>query len=311
MNDAIDENDDAYFNGDGQKVIKDCFYGVLVQNKNNTAFMPVAFRQMVEGVLGVLFEWPNNKAFGNCFKYLWQQYATNVQTNLKTHCEKRLRQFFKMRAYELNQLILRGELMNQPLFDDRDIVNAVNYTFKRKNTTQGDAQRSQKLGVLLEELYYVGAPFTPGDEFNIRAFTEQHWFQSLRMWLNIQRDIDRFHLAFSELTAEWQRFRKNPLTHPEPHYPAPPEIRNFAAIPMCSFQRRHIQIDTDALYQILCGIKLVPRMISGENKKGQVKWRNFKFDEFNRHKVAGWGMFFDLNKIEGFVKRKKRFVERI
>lgn len=307
MNDAIDNDDDEFFNGNGDEIIKNCFYGVLTQNKNNENYMPNNFRAMAESVLN--FVWPNNKYFGNCFKYLWKQYSTNVQNNLRTHCEKRLRQFFKMRAYELNDMILRGLLNYRVLFDARDIVNAVNYAYKRKITTQGDAQREEKLRLLLEELYYVGAPFEPHDEFNIRAFTEQHWLQSLRMWLNIQRDIDRFHMAFRDLNAQWQHFRKNPLIHPEPQFPEPPKINNFAAVPMCSFQRRHIQIDTEALHHIISGCKIVPKKISVSKRKpkdGQEhNWINLEESEFRKNKLGAWNLYFDMDKILQYVKNKK------
>lgn len=303
MNDAIDNDDDEFFNGNGDEIIKNCFYGVLAQNKNNENYMPNIFRAMAESVLN--FVWPNNKYFGNCFKYLSQQYSTNVQNNLRTHCEKRLRHFFKMRAYELNDMILRGLLNYRVLFDARDIVNR-----QAKDNNTSDAQREEKLRLLLEELlYYVGAPFEPHDEFNIRAFTGQHWLQSLRMWLNIQRDIDRFHMAFRDLNAQWQRFRKNPLIHPEPQFPEPPKIDNFAAVPMCSFQRRHIQIDTEALHHITSGCKIVPKKISVSNRKpkdGQEhNWINLKESEFRKNKLGAWTLYFDMDKIMQYVKNKK------
>lgn len=308
MNEAIDDDNDAFFNGDGNSIIKNCFYGVLKQNKDKANYMSAAFRVLVEDVLGLLFRWPDNEYFGNYFKYLWQQYATNVRTNLRTHCEKRLKQFFKMRAYELNHMILSEQLIHL-LFDDRDVVNAVNYSFKRKNTTQGDADRLQKLRSLLEKLHHVGAPLTREHDFNIKEFTLNHWFQSLRMWLNIQRDIDRFHLAFSELNAQWYRFHKNPLTAAEPGYPQPPEIKNFAAVPMCSFQRRHIQIDTDSLHDILSGTKLVPRKISDSSKKPpkrqEFNWKNIIPSEFRKGLFKGWGLYFDMDKIFEYVKNKK------
>lgn len=311
MNEAIDNDDDEFFNGDGKEIIENCFNGVLVQNKNNNHLMPAAFRQMVENIYGVLFEWPNNKLFGNAFKYLRKQYLTNVKTNLNTHCESRLKKFFRMRAYEHNDMILRGLSDNQVMFVGSDITNAVKFAYHRKDGTNGNAIALHKRNVLLEELYGVGAPFVPGDEFNIRAFTAYNWFQSLRMWLNIQRDIHRFHLAFAGLNLQWNRFSKLPLEFPRPEFPRPPEISNFVAIPMCTFQRRHIRIDTDVLYNILGGIKETPRKIGKRIKKGIEQMRNITFDEFRSNITGSWNLYFDMDKINELVKNKKRFVHQI
>lgn len=46
--------------------------------------------------------WPTSDAFGNAFTYLWEQYGDNVKTNLITHCETRLKRFFRMRVFEMN-----------------------------------------------------------------------------------------------------------------------------------------------------------------------------------------------------------------
>lgn len=311
MNQAIDDGSVGFFNGDGKETIHKCFKGVLTQNTGNHDFMPVAFRQIVENVLGVHFEWPNNKRIGNAFKYLWEQYCTNVVNNLNTHCESRLRKFFKMKAYELNNM-MQNEPDEQPVwYNGNDITNAVKWAYHRKDHTRGDQLAVQKRNELLNQLYGVGAPFMEGNEFNIREFTKNNWFQSMRMWMLIQRDIHRFHLEYAELNREWYRFKKSPLTEPEPVLPQPPEITNFTVVPTCTFQRRHIRIDTDALYNILCAIKEVPRKCGMTTKKGKVKMRNIELNEFLSNKTGSWSLFFDLDEINRQVKHKKPFAHKI
>lgn len=312
MNRAIDDDyDDEYFNADGEKIIENCFKGVLGKHKDKDVLMPPLFREMVENMCGMLFEWPNTHLFGNSFKYLYEQYTTNVQTNLNTHCENRLKKFFRMRAYEFNYTILRDAANNSVLFNGSDISNAVKFAYHRKDHTRGDPNAVHKMRMLLEELYYVGAMSMPDDELNIRAYTNNHWFHSMRMWLYIQRDIHRFHLAFGDLHLQWYRFKKKPLEFPRPEFPEPPKIKNFTVVPMCTFQRRHIRIDTDALYNILGGIKETPRKLGAPTKKGTVKMRNITCKEFMSNMNGSWSAFFDMDKINSQVRNKKRFVHQI
>lgn len=271
--------------------------------------MPPAFRQMVEGICAA-FEWPKNKLFGNAFKYMWEQFADNVKTNLNTHCESRLKKFFRMRAYELNDMIRRGMLIDQPWFDSSDVSNAVKFAYHRKFHAQTD-ESIQKMAFLLEQLYAVGAPDMPDDQFNIRGYTANNWFQSLRMWINIQRDIHHFHLAFADIRQSWAYHRAAPRNVTRPTIPEPPKIANFAAIPMCTFQRRHVRIDTDVLYNILCAVKEVPRKLGMPTKKGKVKMRNITQNDFRLNEAGSWDLFFDRAKIDRQVKSKKPFPYQI
>lgn len=249
------------------------------------------FRQMVENL--IQFEWPSSSGFGNAFKYLWEQYLDNVKTNLKTHCESRLRKFFRMRVFELNDYAnnfnyfndIFGEADALPYYDEIDVKNAVNYTYSRKDTTRGDLQRQLRLGELLDELRFVGAP----DDCNIKDFVENNWFESLRMWIEIQRDIRFFHIAFADRRDK-------------------PRLKNFACIPMCSFQRRHIRIDTSALFTILSKVNLLPQKCGARKKKdGDINWVNIKQKEFLQNHMGSWNICFDLEKINGLVHNKREF----
>lgn len=275
---------------------------------NDDRIMPARFRAWVGDCVSGLFRWPTTTAFGNGFKYLYEQYIDNVKTNIRYHCERRLKTFFKMCVYEFNDHILRENIPNATLFDHIDIRNAVNYTYKRRDDTDGDVGRQARLGALLDELRACGAPY----DCNIRDFVADNWFQSLRMWLLIQRAVQYFHLTYANVYNSWNLFRKHPLYVQRPTYdgatiiPEPPEIRNFTAIPKCSFQRRHIRIDTDALYNLLCAAKQVPK------KLGSIKkWINIKDFEFRRNPTGGWALFFDMDRIVKMANGKKTFENQI
>lgn len=248
------------------------------------------FRRMADNMIR---EWPSNDSFGNAFTYLWEQYYDNVKTNLKTHCERRLRKFFKMRVFELNDYATNYNYFNDifgqvdalPYYDDIDVRNAINYTYNRRDSTNGDANRQLRLGELLDELRQMGAP----DDCNIKEFVANNWFESIRMWTEIQRAIQMFHITFS--------IRRDK-----------PKIRNFAVVPMCSFQRRHIRIDTATLYKILAKVKLLPKKCGAKKAKdGHVNWINITANEFLRNPIDSWNLFFDVEKMLRLSHNKRNF----
>lgn len=127
--------------------------GSLIQNQNNLYDADQnGYKQMVANLLGNFFEWPNITYFSNALKSLLHQYISNVQTSLSTHSESRLKKCFKMRVYEMNHLILRQNVPNPVLFDANDIKNAINYTCNRRDSTRGNVEALQRLGVLLDGL---------------------------------------------------------------------------------------------------------------------------------------------------------------
>lgn len=101
-------------------------------------------------------------------KHLREQYIDNVKTNIKTHCESRLRKFFRMCVYELNDEIRRQNVPNATLYTEQDVENAVKFTYKQRRTINGDAGTEQRLRTLLDELILCGAPV----DCNIQRFAE-------------------------------------------------------------------------------------------------------------------------------------------
>lgn len=309
MNEAVDDGMQgvSVLEQDGDTVIHNCFKAVLHGNQDNNELMSARFRQMVEQCN---INWPESGGFGNAFKYLWEQYRDNVRTNLKTHCERRLRKYFKMRVFELNDEAttfnyfndLFGQEDAKPYYDDIDIRNAINYAYNRRDTTDSP-EREQRLGELLDELRWLGAP----DDCDIKKFVEsdETWFESIRMWTEIQREINIFHQVYKDRRDK-------------------PQIKNFTVVPMCSFQRRHIRIDTDVLYEILAKVKeeddgkvkekdgekakcLLPKKCGMTRKDGTTKWRNFTKTDLYKNEMGGWSLFFDMEKILKLRNNKNDF----
>lgn len=276
---------------DGSDIIKSCFDAILIQNQGKDIMCALDFREMA----GELVRWPSNAGFGNAMKYVWEQNRDNVKTNITTHAEKRLCMYFKMCVFEFNDHATRFNYFNDlfghhdalPYFDDIDIRNAVDYTYHRKDSTGDDVDRQMRLSDLLDELRIMGAP----NDCNIRDFVKNNWFASMRMWIEIQRDIHRFHITYKGRPDK------------------PNGIKSFVVVPMCTFQRRHIRIDTDVLYRILCSTDLVPKRLHGRQKKNATEPRmcNISFDQFTQLNsgLDSWNLFFDMDKINQYVHGKK------
>lgn len=164
-------------------------------------------------------------------KYFYQQYTRNVTTNLNTHAKKRLTQFFRMRAWQFNST------SDGLLIDDDDIDSAVRWAISRYDSIRADnpnvEQKVYKRQLLLNMAHRIGGP----NDHDIKKFTNLHWFQSLWMWLSMQTQIDDFHI--------WAEINNIEI----------PKIRNLKIIPICSFNRQNIHIDTDVLYRMMADIE--------------------------------------------------------
>lgn len=75
-----------------------------------------------------------------------------------------------MHCYELNDIILRRNEADPVLFDNNDVDNAINYTYKWLDKTDGDAEAQTKLQMLLDKLRAVGAP----NDSNIKEFIDNN-----------------------------------------------------------------------------------------------------------------------------------------
>lgn len=275
VNTAVDNTDDRFFERDGTEVIKNCFMGVNADNLNDPTYeVPYAFKLMVNENF---IQWPKRTAMSNSFKYMTELYTQNVKTNLRHWSYKRIKTFFNMKKFILN---LQNNNNN---IDDTDVKNALRSVFLRLDGTAGDPDRVLKMNQLLDELEEVG-----GDAaLNMRTFLDVNWFKSLKMWIQIQRQIEAFH-----------------VNHPRTEDPTTPKIRNFSAIPLCNFQLKHIKIDHTELTEI-CTRK--SQMGTFKN----VDDNNNDNQNANNNRDDCWGSVFDMDKIrriegkEDNVNRKK------
>lgn len=280
-----EEADLAFFaEGDGEHIIENCFFSVLRDYKNDEG-MEAWFREFIENELEPenKFQWPHNGYFGNYMKYLYQQYARNVVTNLTTHAGKRLHQFFKMIAFHQNLLhflrLIDGEEDNAFVeFDEFDVKNAVNWAMRQYDSTRDDPDRLEKRTHLLNHVQH-------GRE-NIAQFTRDEWFASLPMWLDMQKRIDVYH--------QWYEMFSNflkPLINV-------PKIKNLSVIPICSHLRKAVKIDSDVLYRMLCETKLITKDENGiQHKSGFIC----------QHKEQYFNEIFNIEHINRVLKANKQF----
>lgn len=278
----FDEADWAFFaNSDGVHIIEGCFYAVLGKNKENEDMLP-EFRTEFEQVDGEnRMQWPNNDYFGNLTKYLYQQYARNVTTNLSTHQQKRVKQYFKLVAYRHNNNVDGGnDGPNRTVIDDFDIKNAVNWAIKRYDSTRGEQARITKREILLESVREIAGP---ADD-DISNFTKSEWFASLPMWLFMQENI-----------AEYNNWLQQQPIAVIKHLP---KIKNLSVIPICSHLRKPIKIDGDVLYRMMCETKIMPK-----NENGIQPTVGYAC----QHKEFYFGEIFNMAKINRILKTNKRF----
>lgn len=83
-------------------------------------------------------------------------------------------------------------------------------------------------------------------------------------------------------------------------------VRNFTVVPMHSFKRKHIRLDTDAYYRLLQQIKLCPLVPSRSKKKTKPKV-GMDFTRFMREKSKHWFSFFNKPKFKRMEKQQKKF----
>lgn len=229
---AFETNHFEFFNGDGEGIIKDCFYGILGKNINLPGYKTQEFRTMA----GQLFTWPENSYFGNAFGDLIDTYITNVKNNLNTHCKSRLTQYLKMRVFLNNsgdfQLIR---------YNDEDIKHAVNWAIYKRDIvirTMDDVAKRQRRNYLLQMISGKSMFDIPNND--VASFTKQRWFKSIQMWIGMQREIDIYNTET----------RRNNHSYPV--------IKNLTVIPICKPTRTHFSFDTYTLYKFLCATSLIP-----------------------------------------------------
>lgn len=275
VKEAHEASDWIFFDGDGAHIIQNCFYSVLRQNKEGEGMLP-EFRQIFENLDGEnRMPWPNNKHFGNIFNYLHHQYATNVITNLTTHAQKRLRNYLKVMAFEDNRA------QGNQFFDKRDIDNTLRLTMKKYDATNGQPDRIEKRQRLLQHIRNAGGP---ADD-DVKNYTDNQWFQSMRMWLIMQQRVEVYLQEYERASVQARRHM--------------PKVRNLSVVPICSHMRKTIRIDCQVLYHMMCELKIIPR----HEEKG----KQFSCGEIYAEEAYYFNQIFNMDHINRILKTNKTF----
>ena len=94
-----------------------------------------------------------------------------------------------------------------------------------------------------------------------------------------------------------------------PSVPKPPaDIKNFVAIPQCSFKLRHIRFNFHDLLKLIAQMGLVPSEVGGNRKGGHTTASR---EYFTEHKDEAWGILFDINKINAMANQNQKFYDQI
>lgn len=279
-NKAFDDDDQDFFHGNGNEIIKGCFESVL---RGKIDALPLAFRQIVEETIPN-FQWPERQGMQNAFNYLIDQYTVNVKNNIKTWSYSRVKTFFKLQMHDLN-------LMGHEI-TDIDVKNAT------KSVMFNNITPSENVNRLLHQARMIGIPVGQ----RLCDLVRSHWLQMMPIFINIQRQIFQHHQRFELLNDLYRRHYRDPTHNPLPTVKRPPKIRNFNVIPIHDYKLKHIRIDTHCFYTLACKLGAL-KLTKG--KRGQPV--NIGKKDFNANLRYCWNQIFDMDKIEKMGKSKKTF----
>lgn len=301
VNVAVDNNNVEFFTQNVTEVVRDNFNSVTADNIEdpNTAQMPFEFHAMMNR-LSPEFIWPRRHQMTNVVYSQMDQYKSNMKTNLNTWCWPRLTYFLRLTCYEFNHGDERP--FENYTFDAIDIRNTMKNVMLNEDWTDGDEDRMMKMGILFQEVRAHGGPSF--DKYlTVKEYIQKDWFESLWMWIRIQRIISEFLTKNSDHRRDWKKHSRDPRNNPKPLKPKLPDVRNFAAVPLSNTQLKHIKFDNDDL------INLIGQL----NKQNVIEIRHdyrthFKIDQ---NKDEAWDILFDMHKIRQLRTGSKEFYYRI
>lgn len=279
-NTAFDEDNQIFFNANGNVIIRECFVSVL---HGETHKLPFAFRRIVEETVPN-FQWPARHGMQNAFNYLIDQYTTNVKNNIKVWSYSRIRTFFKLQQYELN---LFGHNIT-----DIDVKNAT------KTVMFNNITPTENVNRLLQQAQMIGIPIGQ----KLCDLVRSNWFQMIPIFINIQRQVSVHHARFALLNDLYRRHYRDPTHNPMPTVKRPPKIRNFNVIPIHNYHLKHIRIDSHTFYQLACKLGAL-KLAKG--KRAQAK--NIGKKDYDNNLSYCWNQVFNMDKINQIGKSKKTF----
>lgn len=279
-NKAFDDNDENFFRGNGYATIKYCFNAVLKPKINQ---LPIEFRHLINQVVPN-FAWPEQQGLGNAFNKLIDQYTTNVKNNIKKWSYSRIKTFFAVKRYELN---LFGHNIS-----DIDVKNAT------KSVMFNNIVATENVNLLLQHAELIGIPVGRRLEDIVR----NNWFQTIPIFINIQRQIFQHHENVQLLNDRWQAYNRDPANITKPNIARPPKIRNFRAIPIHDFHMKHIRIDIHLFYEVACKLGAL-KLTKGVFGKPV----NISKEEYDRNPHLYWDPIFKMDKIDRIAKNRMVF----
>ena len=290
-----------HFDTSGEQEIRSCFFSVSY-NRQKAMTIPNEFQPFTQNMVRDGYreiEWPKRDYFGNINNVLIETYSKNVQTNLNTHLVKRLREFLRMRVYEIS------EAVGRKVYDDNDISNTIDLALGKEDRVTDQNRRTNRenlMQIIREYSWYDIA------NDNVAEFTKEYWYQSIPMWLAMQREIAQFNTDAGyreerrgnrrEWRLQQREMRKNKRKNIVNDSNKPPFIKNLAVIPICSPQRTYITFGNVELYNMMCESGCCPK---NENGKQIIP------KDVIASKQHYWEQIFNLPKIKRLGKRKKQF----
>lgn len=237
VNDAFDRDNWDFFNTlNGTTVIRDSFNCVTsdnLRNRKHTAQMPTEFETMVvkhAANMEFFDQWPARYQMNRIVCALIDQYKTSLKTNLTTHCWTRLTYFLRVLCYDINyDMDEADQFVNQ--FDDIDVRNTMKNLMLNEDWTEDDEVRKHKMGILFDEVRKRCGPSF--DKYQtIKEYVQKEWFESLHLWIYIQRIVANFVSETKVVRKEWKSYLSDPKNNPVPSLPQErPNVRNFTVVP--------------------------------------------------------------------------------
>lgn len=262
--------------------------------------MSADFKQMVERILRSdgEFNWPRRKYINQSLEYMLGLYERNIRNNLFYHCEKRLNSFLRMCVYKENK-----NWKTIPPFDGFDIRNAKKDLLFCEDWTEGDENRKFKMTVLYDYVKaYCGPLFEKRQHRTLYTYIDGNWFESLLLFINMQRDIHDFNDENEPLVEQWLAYRKSPETVPKPTEPMPPKVKNFTVIPLNHYKLHHIRFDHSSLVEAVRQLDAAPTHMKGRDGKG-LSFESEAYYMNNRDEA--WTLLFKMEKIKEMANERR------
>lgn len=272
-NRAFDDEDYGFFHGNGADQIRECFGAILSEKKHT---LPSTFKDIIERSVPN-FWWPERQGLGNAFNSLVDQYTTNAKNNIKKWSYSRIHTFFKLKRFQLN--------LNGHQISDIDVKNATKAVM-----FANIARLSDNVKLLLEQAELLGIEV--GVKLCDIVGHKTKWFETIGLFINIQRQIFKHHERYELLNDAWRRYLRNPVVNAMPTVARPPLIRNFRVIPLHDFHMKHIRIDIHLFYQIACKLGALKK---AKGIFGQPI--NITKKDYDRNLSEHWDSVFDMSKI--------------